>query len=52
MDEKTKQIAIRLLIFAVLILVVVAALYYLVSPYQNCMRDIPNKTVCFIQSTW
>ena len=47
------------LILMVAVIVGVLFLYYIVSPYQNCMRDIQSdysegyeKTTCSLRTDW
>ena len=34
------------------VVVVIVALYYLISPYQNCMRDRHSGTFCIRDTAW
>jgi uncharacterized protein (UPF0333 family) len=36
----------------VLVAVVIVGLYFLISPYQNCIRSGINKGACVVNTSW
>ena len=36
----------------VLVAVVIVGLYFLISPYQNCIRSTSNKSGCILHTSW
>ena len=31
---------------------ILVGLYFIMSPYQNCMRELDNPRLCFIRTSW
>ena len=52
MDEQTKQFAIRLVMIAVVVTVVAVGLYYMFSPYENCIRLGNYGGKCLVNTSW
>ena len=48
MTEDTKQFIIKVLVAGVVIVV----LYFVFSPYQNCVRIGDAKAACMINTSW
>jgi hypothetical protein len=52
MDSSTK----RKLILAALAIIAFIGLYYMMSPYQNCIRELPDrvqaKAHCIENTSW
>ena len=37
----------------ILVVIIIVVLYYILSPYQNCMRDLDiAKAFCIRNTTW
>mgnify|MGYP006138448575 CR=1 FL=1 len=36
----------------ILIGIVIVVIYYIISPYQNCMREFPGAPMCVSRTSW